>query len=85
MKGSFFDFGSKVLRCERKEEKVFSPLAQKAASDGFVHSKADNSRIKGKATLWSIYKYIQKYVQNQLQFFDKWYIFLNKEASKVFL
>jgi hypothetical protein len=51
MKGSFFDFGPKVLRCERKEEKVFSPLAQKAASDGFVHSKADNSRIKGKATL----------------------------------
>jgi hypothetical protein len=65
-----------------KKGRCFSPLAQKAASGGFVHSKADNSRIKGKATLQSIYVYLQKYVNIQLQFFAKWYIFLYKEPSK---
>jgi hypothetical protein len=34
-----------------KKGMCFLPSAQKAASIGFVHSKADNSRIKGKAAL----------------------------------
>jgi hypothetical protein len=47
------------------------PLAQKAMSIGFIHSKADNTRMKGKIALQSIYKYLQQYVHIQLQFFVK--------------
>jgi hypothetical protein len=50
------------------------PSAQKAASIGFVHSKADNSRIKGKVALRSIHKYLQKSIHIQLQFFAKCYV-----------
>jgi hypothetical protein len=43
------------------------PSDQKAGSIGFVHSKASNNRIKGKATLRGIHKYLQKiYIQSQL-------------------
>jgi hypothetical protein len=67
-----FDFAQKVLRCERKEGKVFFCLRlKKAASIGFVHNKADNTRIKGKVALRSIYKYLQQFVHIQLQNFVK--------------
>jgi hypothetical protein len=46
---SFFDVNEKKGRC-------FSPSAQKAMSSGFAHSKADNTRRKGKIALPSIYK-----------------------------
>jgi hypothetical protein len=49
-----------------KKGRYFSPSAQKVASIGFVHSKADNSRIKGKVALRSIHKYLQKSVHIQL-------------------
>jgi hypothetical protein len=42
-----------------KKGRCFSPSAQKATSIGFVHSKADNTRMKGKIALQSIYKYLQ--------------------------
>jgi hypothetical protein len=44
-----FDVNKKKGRC-------FSPSAQKATRSGFVHSKADNTRRKGKIALPSIYK-----------------------------
>jgi hypothetical protein len=43
-----------------KKGRCFSPSAQKAESISFVHSKANNSGIKGKATLRGIHKYLQK-------------------------
>jgi hypothetical protein len=64
---------------------MFFPSAQKAASIGFVHSKTDNSRIKGKAALRSIHKKLHKFVHIQLQLFAEWYTFLYKEPPKVFL
>jgi hypothetical protein len=33
-------------------------------SIGFVHSKADNTRMKGKIALQSIYKYLQLFVHS---------------------
>jgi hypothetical protein len=44
-----------------KKGRCFSPSAQKAGSIGSVHSKADNSEIKGKATLRGIHRYLQKF------------------------
>jgi hypothetical protein len=44
-----FDVNEKKGRC-------FLPSAQKATSSGFVHSKADNMRRKGKIALQGIYK-----------------------------
>jgi hypothetical protein len=41
-----------------KKGRYFSPSAKKATSIGFVHSKADNARRKGKIALQSIYKYL---------------------------
>jgi hypothetical protein len=67
--GAFFHFCPRVLRCERIEGKMFFPSAQKAASIGFVHSKINNSRIKGKAALRSIHKKLHKFVHIQLQLF----------------
>jgi hypothetical protein len=76
-------FGPKVLRCEQKKGRCFSPLTQKAGSIGFVHSKADNSEIKGKSTLQGIHKYLQFfYIQSQV--FAEYNVFLYKEALKVF-
>jgi hypothetical protein len=43
----------------KKKGRCFLPSAQKATSIGFVHSKADNTRMKGKIALQSIYKYLQ--------------------------
>jgi hypothetical protein len=40
----------------KKKGRCFSPSAIKATSSGFVHSKADNTRRKGKIALPSIYK-----------------------------
>jgi hypothetical protein len=54
-----------------KKGKYFSPSAQKITSIGFIHSKADDTRMKGKITLQSIYKYLQLYFHIQLQFFVK--------------
>jgi hypothetical protein len=45
-----------------KKGRYFSPSAKKATSIGFVHSKADNARRKGKIAL-------QIFVHSQLQFF----------------
>jgi hypothetical protein len=44
-----------------KKGRCFSPSAQKATRIGFVHSKADGTRMKGKTPLQSIYKYLQSY------------------------
>jgi hypothetical protein len=60
MRDPILDFAQKVLRCERKEGKVFSPSDQKTTSIGFVHSKADDTRMKGKIAFQSIYKYLQQ-------------------------
>jgi hypothetical protein len=74
-------FGPKVLRCERKKGRCFSPSAQKARSIGFIHSKADNSEIKGKATLRGIHKYLQFfYIQSQL--FAEYNVFLVQRSLK---
>ena len=54
MKGPFFGIGLTVLRCERKEGKMFSPSTQKATSIGFVHNKADDIQTEGKVALQSI-------------------------------
>jgi hypothetical protein len=54
-----------------KKGRCFSPSAQKATSIGFVHSKADDTRMKGKIALQSIYKYLQPSGHIQLQFFVK--------------
>jgi hypothetical protein len=43
----------------KKKGRCFSPSAQKATSIGFIHSKADDTRMKGKIALQSIYKYLQ--------------------------
>jgi hypothetical protein len=60
-KGSYFDFGPEVLRCEQKEGKVFFAFgSKKAESISFIHSKANNSGIKGKSALRGIHKYLQK-------------------------
>jgi hypothetical protein len=48
-----------MLRCVRKEGKVFSPSAQK---ENFVHSKVDRTRTKGK-------RYITRYAQIYISFF----------------
>jgi hypothetical protein len=48
-----------IERClvvNEKKGRCFSPSAQKATSSGFIHSKADNTRRKGKIALPSIYK-----------------------------
>jgi hypothetical protein len=49
--GPFFDFGQGCFYVNEKKGRCFSPSVQKATSNGFVHSKADNSRTKGKAVL----------------------------------
>jgi hypothetical protein len=49
-----------------KKGRCFLTLAQKATSIGFVHSKADDTRMKGKIALQSIYKYLQLSVHIQL-------------------
>jgi hypothetical protein len=77
-----------VQRCfdvNENKGRCFSPSAQKTVSIGFVHNKAENSRLKDKATLRSIQKYLQKSVHIQLQFSAKCYTFLYKEPPKVFL
>ena len=79
-----FDSAEKVLRCEQKKGRCFSPSAQKAGSIGFVHSKADNSEIKGKATLLGIHKYLQFFFTFNHNFSLNTMFFLYKEALKVF-
>jgi hypothetical protein len=37
-----------------KKERCFSPSAKKAMSIGFVHSKEDNTQMKGKIALQNI-------------------------------
>jgi hypothetical protein len=54
-----------------KKGRYFSPSAQKATSIGFVHNKEDDTQMKGKIALQSIYKYLQLSVHIQLQFFVK--------------
>jgi hypothetical protein len=75
MRGPFFDFGPRVLRCERKEGKVFFGF-------GFVHSKADNNRIKGKAALRSIHKYLQKFDSHSITILRRMIHFLVQRTSK---
>jgi hypothetical protein len=77
-----------LKRCfdvNEKKGSCLSPSAQKATSIGFVHIKADNTRMKGKIALQSIYKYLQLSVHSQLQFFVKYYTSFHKELLKVFL
>jgi hypothetical protein len=63
-----FDSAQKVFkRCfdvNEKKGRCFSPSSQKAMSIGFIHSKADNTRMKGKIAVQSIYKYLQLYVHS---------------------
>jgi hypothetical protein len=67
----------------KKKGRCFSPSAQKVGSIGFVHSKANSSEIKGKATVRGIHRYLQKfYIQSQL--FAEYNVFLYKEALKFF-
>jgi hypothetical protein len=54
-----------------KKGRCFLHSAQKAMSIGFVHSKEDDTRMKGKIALQNIYKYIQLSVHIQLQLFFK--------------
>jgi hypothetical protein len=75
MRGPFFDFGPRVLRCERKEGKVFFGF-------GFVHSKADNNRIKGKAALRSIHKYLQKFDSHSITILRRMIHFLVQRTSE---
>jgi hypothetical protein len=54
-----------------KKGRCFLHSAQKAMSIGFVHSKEDDTRMKGKIALQNIYKYLQLSVHIQLQLFFK--------------
>jgi hypothetical protein len=54
-----------------KKGRCFSPSAQKATSIGFVQSKADDTRMKGKIAFQSIYKYLQLSDHVQLRTFVK--------------
>jgi hypothetical protein len=55
----FFAFGSRMLRCERKEGKVFFAFGSKDGNTGFIHSKASNSRRK--EILQGTHKCLQRY------------------------
>jgi hypothetical protein len=67
-----------------KKGRCFSPSAQKAGSIGFVHNKENNSRIKGKAKLRGIHKYLQNFFTFNHNSLQTSTFFLYKEASKVF-
>jgi hypothetical protein len=67
-----------------KKGRWFSPSAQKAGSIGFVHTKANNSEIKGKPTLRGIHRYLQKKFTYNHNFSLNTMFFLYKEALKVF-
>jgi hypothetical protein len=66
-----FDFAQKVLDVNEKKGRCFSPSAQKATRIGFIRSKADDTWMKGKIALQSIYKCLQLSDHTQLQFFVK--------------
>jgi hypothetical protein len=55
--GCFFAFGSRMLRCEQKEGKVFSAFDSKNGNTGFVHNKESNN--KRKVMLQGIHKSLQ--------------------------
>jgi hypothetical protein len=76
-----------IHRCfdvNKKKGRCFSPLAQKTRSVGFVHSKANNSGIKGKSNI-ARYSYIfKKFFTFNPSFSLNTMFFLYKEALKVF-
>jgi hypothetical protein len=53
----------KMLRCERKEGKVYFAFGSKITSVGFVHIKAIHTEQKGKIILQYIHKIVQYFVQ----------------------
>jgi hypothetical protein len=61
LKGNFVVY-ERCFDVNEKKGRSFSPSAQKATSVGFVHSKADDIRMKGKVALRSIYKHLQQFV-----------------------
>jgi hypothetical protein len=66
-----------------KKGRCFSPSAQKSGSISFIHSKANNSRIKGNATLRGIHRCLQIfYIPSQL--FAEYNVFLVQRSLKVF-
>jgi hypothetical protein len=67
---------------KEKKERCFSASAQKATSIGFVHSKADNNRIKGKAALRSIHKYLQKFDSHSITILRRMIHFLVQRTSE---
>jgi hypothetical protein len=58
MKGPFFGFGPKVLRCERKEGQVFFAFGSKSWEHWFRPQQSKQQWNKGKATLQGIHKYL---------------------------
>jgi hypothetical protein len=58
---------------------VFSPSAQKATRIGFVHRKADDTRMKCKIALQNIYYYLFTFNYNSL---SNNTLFLHKEFPK---
>jgi hypothetical protein len=74
----------RCLDVNEKKERCFSPSSQKTRSVGFVHSKANNSGIKGKSNI-SRYSYIfTKFFTFNPRFSLNTMFFLYKEALKVF-
>jgi hypothetical protein len=67
-----------------KKGRCFSPSAQKSTSIGFVHSKADDTQMKCKIALQSIYKYLQLSDHIQLQILCQIIHFLAQRTSKRF-
>jgi hypothetical protein len=65
-----------------KKGRCFSPSAQKATSIGFVHNKADDTRMKGKIVFkafTNIYNYLFTFNYNSLSNNTP---FLHKEFPK---
>jgi hypothetical protein len=65
----FLAFEQRMLRCERKEGKLFFAFGSKTGSIGFVHSKASNSGRK--VILQGTHKCLQRFYII-LQFFAKY-------------
>jgi hypothetical protein len=63
---------------------VFFAFDSKATSIGFVHDKAVGTRMKGKKSLQSIYKYL-KFCSHSITILRQIIHFLHKRISKVFL
>jgi hypothetical protein len=65
---AFFDFGLKILRCERKEGKVFFAFDSKSWEHWFHPQQSKQKWKKGKETLQGIHEYLQKFLHSMTAF-----------------